>query len=73
MNLWKTKDAIRKYTYRLQNMLAALDISLHEGTEDVEKILAEFCKIFRHPYSSSPCFKCPLVFEACPFPGKRKV
>ena len=66
-NLWKTKEAIRKYLFRLQSMLAVLD---YEGNMEV---LVEFCKIFRHPYSSSPCFKCPLVFEACPFPGKRKV
>jgi len=69
---YAAKEAIKKYLFRLQNMQTALDMSLRENVEDAEKILAEFCRIFRHPYSSSPCFKCPMV-EACPFPGKRKV
>jgi CRISPR/Cas system-associated exonuclease Cas4 (RecB family) len=69
---YATKEAIKKYLFRLQNMQIALDMSLRENVEDAEKILAEFCKTFRHPYSSSPCFKCPLV-EVCPFPEKRKV
>ena len=69
---YAAKEAIKKYLFRLQNMQIALDMSLH-NVEDAEKILAEFCRIFRHPYSSSsPCFKCPMV-EACPFPSKRKV
>jgi len=71
---YAAKEAIKKYLFRLQNMQTALDMSLHEeNVEDAEKILAEFCRIFRHPYSSSsPCFKCPMV-EVCPFLGKRKV
>ena len=70
---YAAKEAIKKYMFGLQSMQTALDMSLHENVEDAEKILAEFCRIFRHQYSSSsPCFKCPMV-EVCPFLGKRKV